>query len=337
MNYSCFPVKKSDDGGKDGTTVMESISPRQDSADSRPTAGPVAVNAASPFAQKHAVEPPRNSFVAVLTKPMGLTLQKMGDDSIKVSAIKPGSEADREGQVKIGDVLLAVNGKDVRKNAVSEAVAIIEKSGEIVSMLFSAQERGVSNTVAGGGFVTEKKKSKTLVSALMSKKRAYVGSDGSPSERGNSAATGAGFASHNTILELAKALAEAQNAAREARGARGSYADTPSAAMDAGGAEDSRATVGDDMKEPMDQAANGRSADAVTPPPAIVQNTADASCHGAQAAHSVPISVARTVTDTGDNSADDGGGKVCELFGLCFDMYVMGVSLGFVSIPFLSF
>ena len=288
---------------------------------------------------------------------MGLTLQKMGDDSIKVSAIKPGSEADREGQVKIGDVLLAVNGKDVRKNAVSEAVAIIEKSGEIVSMLFSAQERGVSNTVAGGGFVTEKKKSKTLVSALMSKKRAYVGSDGSPSERGNSAATGAGFASHNTILELAKALAEAQNAAREARGARGSYADTPSAAMDAGGAEDSRATVGDDMKEPMDQAANGRSADAVTgirtsspdvvvdapppppppPPPAIVHNTADASCHGAQAAHSVPISVAQTVTYTGDNSADVVG-KVCDLFGLCFDMYMVGVFSWFtISCLYLSY
>ena len=318
--------------------MMESMSPRRDCADdSRPTVGPAAANAA--------IQPPRNSFVAVLTKPMGLTLQKMGDDSIKVSAIKPGSEADREGQVKIGDVLLAVNGKDVRKNAVSEAVAIIEKSGEIVSMLFSAQERGVSNTVAGGGFVTEKKKSKTLVSALMSKKRAYMGSDGSPSERGNSAATGAGFASHNTILELAKALAEEQNAAREAREACGSYGDTPSAAMDAGGAEDSRATVGDGMKEPMDQAANGRSADAVTgtrtsspdvvvdappppPPPAIVQNTADASCHGAQAAHSVPISVARTVTDPGDNSADDGGGKVCDLFGLCFDMYVVGVSLG---------
>ena len=58
---------------------------------------------------------------------MGLTLSGKVD-GIKVSAIKPGSVADRAGQVKIGDILLAVNGKDVRNKALSEAVVIIEKS-----------------------------------------------------------------------------------------------------------------------------------------------------------------------------------------------------------------
>ena len=52
----------------------------------------------------------------------------------------------------------------------------------------------------------------------------------------------------------------------------------------------------DDMKEPMGQAGGA----------------ATASDSGANAA-----------ADTGNNSAD-GGGKVCELFGLCCDMHVMG-------------
>ena len=112
-----------------------------------------AVAAADTPKSQRAIDPPRNSFVAVLTKPMGLILKKMGDDSIKVSAIKPGSVADREGQVKIGDVLLAVNGKNVREKAVSEAAAIIEKSGEIVSMLFSAH-RGYVSPSASATVVT---------------------------------------------------------------------------------------------------------------------------------------------------------------------------------------
>ena len=91
---------------------------------------------------------PPNSFVVTLSKPMGITLSQKGDGGVQISAIQAGSPADSSGKVSVDDVLLAVNGKDVRKKAFRDILEIIGKSGVTVDMLFSSGEQKKPSNVS---------------------------------------------------------------------------------------------------------------------------------------------------------------------------------------------
>ena len=98
-------------------------------------------NAARRINQEFPIKPaPLDSFVVALTKPMGITLlQKSG--RIQVAAMKTGSPAERSGKVSIGNVLLAVNGRDVTKMKVDDVVKMIKNGGSISDrLLFSAEK-----------------------------------------------------------------------------------------------------------------------------------------------------------------------------------------------------
>ena len=147
------------------------------------------------------------------------------------------------------------------------------------------------------------------------------------------------------ILEFAKHLAEEQNAAKKAREARGSRAHHAGSANTDICELQTMWPVLPHVHEMQRPAAAAHPADpantdicelqtmwpvlphvhksgGVVPAPMDAGGTSVEDSQAATVANnSVPLGVARTATDTGDNSADDGGGKVCEFDG-------MGISLG---------
>ena len=113
----------------------DTLSCRKDCA-KKPTAELVANNVVKRNNQERTITP-APLFTVLLTKPMGITLlQKSG--RIRVAAIETGSPAERSGKVSIGNVLQAVNGRDVTNMAVDDVVKMI-KNGRSISdyLLFS--------------------------------------------------------------------------------------------------------------------------------------------------------------------------------------------------------
>ena len=127
-------------------TSLESIdiSKRKDCT-KKPTSGQVAGNAVRRINQERAIKSaPLNSFVVALTKPMGITLLQQSG-RIEVAAIKTGSPAERSGKVGIGNVLLAVNGRDVTNMDVDDVVKMIKDGGSISDCLLFSSENSAQS------------------------------------------------------------------------------------------------------------------------------------------------------------------------------------------------
>ena len=72
-----------------------------------------------------------------LEKPIGLTLaQRGGMRETRVEAIRPDSAADRTGQITIGNMLLSVNGEDVRNKSFKAVLEVINKGGPVLDLTF---------------------------------------------------------------------------------------------------------------------------------------------------------------------------------------------------------
>ena len=72
-----------------------------------------------------------------LEKPIGLTLaQRGGMRETRVEAIRPDSAADRTGQITIGNMLLSVNGEDVRNISFKAVLEVINKGGPVLDLTF---------------------------------------------------------------------------------------------------------------------------------------------------------------------------------------------------------
>ena len=75
-----------------------------------------------------------SSYLVSVPTPLGIGFKKGGDGSIVVSKVRPGSNAEKEGSIEVGALILSVNGKSVAGLA-KESVTALIKASEAVCVL----------------------------------------------------------------------------------------------------------------------------------------------------------------------------------------------------------
>ena len=92
-----------------------------------------------PSRKEHQPRPP--CFTVHLVKPIGISLmQKKGGLYTRVEALKPDGSGQKSGMIRVGDVLAAVGGEDVRTKSLNEVLNEIGKAGSSVNLIFLSKE-----------------------------------------------------------------------------------------------------------------------------------------------------------------------------------------------------